>query len=326
MFRVNKCIIIFLIIGCILVVVAGFRPVGIDKDSLMYVSTLSTLKDNFEVKEPTFWLIAKISTFFESYTVFFVIYAVLGVGIKLIAILKYSVAPLVSLLMYICFFFILLDMTQIRASVAVAMFLISIENIVSKNFKYFIIKILIGALFHYSILFFIPFYLLNSNKINKLVYIFLPLIGIFIMESNLFLLLFHYLNFLLPSFISFKLGIYIDMMNNNQLPATKPFSVGNIFLIFILFYSIFYLNYKNEYKIIFIKLFSFSYCILFSFSFLEVFAYRLSTFLLISIIFIFPMLLNSFKQKFIPLVLIIVYSIYTLIKNIDVLLDVSPLS
>jgi len=49
----------FIVIGILLILIAGLRPIGIDRDSLNYASLLniSLSEGNFLDKEPAFWII-----------------------------------------------------------------------------------------------------------------------------------------------------------------------------------------------------------------------------------------------------------------------------
>ncbi|WP_256742632.1 EpsG family protein, partial [Cronobacter sakazakii] len=59
-----------------------------------------------------------------------------SIGIKLHAIKKISSSPILSLIIYIAFYYILHDMTQIRAGVAAGLFLLAIRELASgKNIK-----------------------------------------------------------------------------------------------------------------------------------------------------------------------------------------------
>lgn len=68
------------------------------------------------------------------------IYAILGVTLKLIAIRRYSLLPIFSIFTYISMYFILHEMTQIRAGVATAIFLFALEDIKDRNLKGYVFK------------------------------------------------------------------------------------------------------------------------------------------------------------------------------------------
>lgn len=135
---------ILILVGILLILVAGLRPIGIDGDSLNYVGVLhvSLSEANFIDKEPTFWIINELNKilFGGNEQTFFLIFAILGVSLKLLAIKKLSLLPFYSIFVYICLYFILHEMTQIRVGVATAIFLLAIPDIYNRNFKTFLFK------------------------------------------------------------------------------------------------------------------------------------------------------------------------------------------
>ncbi|MFN3712003.1 MAG: EpsG family protein, partial [Alishewanella aestuarii] len=129
------------LISILLILIAGFRPVGFDRDSIAYILLLDTPLNQADLKdkEPAFWLIVELnrSLFEGNERTFFLIFAILGVSLKIIAISRLSLDPILSLWIYICSYFLLHDMTQIRAGVASGIFLLSIQDMHNKNFKSF---------------------------------------------------------------------------------------------------------------------------------------------------------------------------------------------
>jgi len=129
------------IIGIILILIAGLRPIGIDRDSVNYVDFLKIIGnhnivfEDFLQKEPMFWIINKFNYIFfhGNIHIFFLIFAILGISLKLYAIRQLSTNILISLLSYILLFFILFDMTQIRVGVAIGIFLLSIPDIINNS-------------------------------------------------------------------------------------------------------------------------------------------------------------------------------------------------
>lgn len=325
-FLVNKINLYFFIIGFVLIIIAGFRPIGIDHDSLNYFSVISN--PNYQInllsKSPTFWIIYKsIYLFFDgSIRSFFIIYAVIGVTLKLYVIKKISHFPLLSLLSYISFFFILQEMTAIRAGVATALLYISVFYIIDKQFFKFLFIVLVAVLFHYSAIIFLPMYFIVNKIKNKYLFAVLPLFGLFIHLSNFGLFFIKKLTFYLPDFLSYKLHIYFNLLTENKITHISPFTLGNVLLLLIFYINLFKINFKeNKLDIILIKLLSIGFFLLFGLSFLPVFAYRLSNFFFFSIIFLIPNVLLFFKQKKLILILILIYFGYTFIKNCYLLLN-----
>lgn len=313
-------------IAIILFFIAGFREFGIDKDSLNYIELLDKniriFDANFLDKEPAFWLINEINhiIFNGSLRAFFILFAFLGVFFKVIVIKKYSDNVFLSILVYISLFFILHEMTQIRAGISIAVVYLAINDIVNRNLRNFILKLVIAAFFHYSALIFVFLYFINSRKINRVWYFSLPLIGILIYYFNFFQSILLYLLPFFPDFISHKLYIYFDMLNKSEVNIVSPLNLGNLFLLFTLWFNIIFLDKRNAYHTLFVKMLSIGFWILFSFSFIEVIGYRLSNFLFFTLVFLIPITINKFKNKLPACLFFILFLLYSLCKNYFVML------
>ncbi len=319
---ISKNIIYFLPIGILLILIAGFRPIGIDGDSLAYAGAL-VFEINFIDKEPAFWIINEFNKYIfgGNEQTFFLIFAILGVWLKLIAINKYSSNVILSVFVYISFFFILQEMTQIRAGIAIAIFIIALNDIVEKDFRKFSFKILLASLFHYSAIFFIFFYFINHKKLSKVFYALLPIFGIVVMHYDLMNQFIFNIAQFLPSFISEKIFIYYELQKLNKLDIINPINLGNFLLLLVLYFNILFVD-ESKYSIIFIKMLSIGFFILFTFSFIEVFAYRLANYMFFSIVFLIPYIVTKFKQELFLWILISIYLLYSLFKNIFVLLNI----
>lgn len=323
---------VFIVIGILLILIAGLRPIGIDKDSLAYVSVLhvSLSEANFIDKEPTFWLINEFNKilFGVSEQTFFLIFAMIGVGIKLYVIKKYSLTPILSLLTYIAMFFVLHEMTQIRAGVAIGLVFLAFHDLVMNRSLSFVIKILIASLFHYSAIIMLLFYPLSANKINSLFYIMLPLVGLFLSDSNVISGIMYQSVSILPDILSTKIHIYLSMMEQGEIAQVNPVNAGNFFLLCIYYLNIYIATKKQNYEaeegyyLLCIKLLGFGFFILFAFSFLEVFAYRMANYLFFGLVFILPVVVKYFRQRILFIAIIVIYLIYTLAKNSMAMLNI----
>lgn len=314
---IKKSTMYLLPIGTVLILIAGLRPIGIDGDSLNYVQLLGIdiTNANFIDKEPAFWIINEFNkyVFGGNEHTFFLIFAILGVSLKLIAIRKYSLLPLLSILTYLCMYFILHEMTQIRAGVAAAIFLFAIEDIKNKNFKGYLFKTILAVLFHYSAIMMLIVYFINPNKLNLKLFFFLPIIGVFItIFKNLLLNLFLSMTSILPEFIGYKIDLYILLLDEGKFSDINIFNFLYISLIFIYYFSL--LNYKkmkSEYDIIFIKILGIMLFMFYFLSFLPVLAFRVSEFFGVVLIFLIPHILLAIKEKTIASIPIIIWlSVY----------------
>ena len=131
--------VVYIAVGVTLTLLAAFRPEGADHDYTEYVSHFNNY-DQIALLEPTFKAIAWFSHTFlgSNYIFLFAVYAVLGVTLKFIAIRELSNFALLSVAIYISQFFILHEMTQIRAGVASSLLLLSIKPLFERNGRRFL--------------------------------------------------------------------------------------------------------------------------------------------------------------------------------------------
>lgn len=319
---------VLMLVGLILILIAGFRPIGIDHDSLNYARVLgvSLSEANFLDKEPTFWIINEFNKilFGGNEQTFFLIFTIIGVTLKVLAIRQLSLSPIFSIFTYLCLYFILHEMTQIRAGVATAIFLLAIPDIYNRNFKAFLFKTILAMMFHYSAVIMLLVYLLNPYKINFKIFFFLPLIGIIFMLVgiidvitilNLFLLI-------LPDFISNKIELYILLLDDGRFSKINVFnfyygSLLVLYYIMLLYHSYF----KSQYDVLFLKIFAYMLFFFYFSSAIPVLAFRVSEFFGVVLIILIPHFALIFKQKKIakiPLIIwLTVYLVFIMIlKNL----------
>lgn len=129
-------------------------------------------------KEPVFSVIPFILKFFGVFNVYsvFFIFALIGVLFKFKFFYKFSPLPILSIMLYFPYFYLKLDTSALRSGCAIAILMWSIQDIYSKNLKTYILKLILAAMFHVSILAALPFYLFKSDKVNYKYYMYLFLI------------------------------------------------------------------------------------------------------------------------------------------------------
>lgn len=118
--------------------------------------------------EPTFPLIVSIS---PSFITLLAIYAVLSVGTHLWAIIRNSPNIWLAMMIYLTYTFVLHDMIQMRAAVAVGLMLIGIRYIVERNWMVYFSLCVVAILFHYSAMIMLPLYFLPRKRLVKWVWI-----------------------------------------------------------------------------------------------------------------------------------------------------------
>jgi len=316
---------LFVLFFVLLFFIAGFRPVGIDRDSKGYASLIqsfiTTHNYNFIRTEPSFYLIVNVSKFLFDDVVrgVFIIYALLGVSLTLYAIKKHSSFPLLSLIVYFCFYFVLHAMTQIRVGVAAAIFLLAIPDIVNRNLKSFLIKTALATLFHYSAIIMLFIYLINLKHNKQLFYLFLPLIGILLTIINVrkFFLM-SIVSFLLE-ILSYKINLYFTMHGMGMFTEVKVFNIYYSSLLIIYYFAIININkFKKEIDVLQIKIMGWMLFSFYFFSFSPVLAFRISGFLGVSLIFFLPNLISIVREKYFISFVVFLYSIIGLFNCIFV--------
>lgn len=294
--------------GITLFLISGLRGENVDRDYGSYLSAFYGDNISTTIYEPTFilfsFLINKI--LYEKVIFLFVFYAFFGVILKLYAASRLTAFPMFTLLLYFSYFFILQDMTQIRIGSALTFFLFSIPFLYKRNWKFFILFILISGSFHFSafVLFFLWF--LKPNIIYKkswfLFLISSILIGMFF--KNHIANIFETIDF---GPIQYKILAYGDN-NNAELNIFNFWILLRIFISFIILFNIEKIYLHNRYTILLLKIYILSISLFYLLSFNPVFASRLNDILGIVEIILFPTLLYLFTPKIIPKIILLFYA------------------
>lgn len=319
----------FIILIFILAVFAGTR-LNIDNDYMMYFKKFRYIEDNvkdFLNNDITFeWCVYVLPHFFLLFIsnkvqvarITILLFATLGVSIKLIAIRKYAHFFFLSIILYTSNLFLMHEMTTIRAGVASAIFLWSIGDLEDKNYTVFFTKILLCFFFHSSSIVIVLACLIVQTKL-KIKYFYIAIVTSFIaavLKINFLTLLF--LDKIFP-----RVAIYIKMMEWMKEDDTNIFNFRILFaLAIVLLFALFYEKLKEiKYFVLLFKFHIISICffLLLSTS-AKVFSVR--TFELLSIvqILLYPMIIFVFhpKSRFIGWFIIIAYSIFQIIYLIDI--------
>ena len=313
------------IIALVLVFIAGFRKIGLDRDSITYSQFIISASFNDSLSlfkmEPFFCLIVEASKLLFSDPVrgTFVIFAILGVSLKLYAIKKISPFPVLSVLVYICFYFILHEMTQIRVGVATAIFLIAIPDIVNKNVRGFLLKTALATMFHYSSIIMVPLYFLNPKRHNQIFYTLLPCLGILLSVTSIPSLLFSSVVPLLPGFIGYKINLYLNLIQMGKIDEIDMYNKYYLSLLGLYFFAIVNINkFKHPLNIIVIKIFCWMVFLIYFFSFMPVLFIRLSEFYGVVLLLLLPSLIIIVREKLLTSVLVVYYSLLMLVNYLFV--------
>jgi len=297
--------IVVLLIAC-----AAFRPIGIDRDSVSYAETINHyVATNFaDIEflrfEPTFFLIILISKwmFHDPVRGVFIIYATIAVIIKALAIRRILGISFFSLFVYICLFYILHELTQIRVGVAIGVFLFALDDIHQRKPVAYFIKALIAMLFHYSALIMLPLFFFNQRK--HLFYM-LPILGIFfvlLVPNNMFTVFFSKIFHCFPDIVGIKLRRYLLYFTSNY-SLLKLFFTSKVYIFFLLFYYFCLLIEKNNLilaldgtGVLLMNIFSFSLFTYFLFIRQRVLALRPAEILFSVLVIIIPLIAQKFTN------------------------------
>lgn len=145
-------VILYIIFGIIMILIAGLREVGSVPDTVeyegMYYGSNAIMQ---ELTEPTFKLFTSIlRPMMLGVNALFMTYAFISIVIHLPALWKLSKLPLLTLTIYISYYYMMHEMVQMRAGVAAGLFLWAIYFYVEKKKLMSLACILVGFLFHYS--------------------------------------------------------------------------------------------------------------------------------------------------------------------------------
>lgn len=319
-FDKNTKVTVLLIVAIVMVSFAGLRGENVDRDYSVYLDYFKKLPDirMFFLEhekflesvsfEPSFILIFSSTKllFNNGFAVAIFLYAFLGVALKFNTILKISDYPIYSVLLYFSTIFLLQDMTQIRVGVALGFVFLALIASVERQLTKYIIFILIGLFFHYSIIFFSVAYFLNSERINKKVYYLMIVIPIILYSIG-----FNPLDILLK----FQLGVYTEKLQayvEMQSWQKAKMNMFNFSIIFQIVLCVIFIQKSekssNKYFVLFTKLFTFGISAFYILSFSPVIAFRTSELLTSVQIFLLPMLIPTFKHKSIAEILIILFA------------------
>ena len=149
-----------------MILIAGLREVGATPDSDTYEQMYYGKETDLTVlmSEPSFKVIANLlQSFSLGINALFFAYAILSIPLHLWVFWKFSKLPILTLTIYISYYYMMHDLVQIRCAVASGLFLWAIYFFVEKKKMLTLLFILIGAFFHYSALAGLVIFLFNDK-------------------------------------------------------------------------------------------------------------------------------------------------------------------
>ena len=321
---------ILIIAGCLLFCIAAFRMPGVDKDSLAYITSFNFFKDpiNYFTNhddwfffEPFYYLIPSTTRFLFGEPVYVQLTFAIFAGVALLftfkGIYKLSSFPELSILQFFCYYFLLLEMTQIRAGVVCGLFLLAIYFHFKKNYTGFIITVLTGLLFHYTAVLMLVLLLLNTEKFNLRLYLIVGLVSVVIafVSSDFIIASIFKLNF---SFVQ-KMALEFASINTSE-NKINLFNVA--FLMNVSFTAWLFIHHKkiqekNTYTYILLKVQAIGILAFILLSPVSVIAFRVSEFLGIVNIITIPLIVYTFRSRLVGYTVIFGYSFILLLLNLQ---------
>lgn len=297
--------------------VAAFRPAYIDRD---YANYLRLFRMNLVMGqpliEPSFILISDFvhHYLFAKPVFLFVIYAGIGVVTKLTAIVKLSPYIFLSLLIYFSYSFILHEMTQIRAGVAVGFVLLLIKPLYERKAAAFFLLASCAFFFHFSAVIIYFLWFLRTDKINVQVYAGL-IVGAYFM--------YFFTGVMLTSFVTMlPLGELVDKMANYERENGIGLNVFNSWqllrcvLAFFFLYNIEKLRQHTKYAVLFVKMYVFAAVFYILLAHNPTFATRISDLFSIIDIVLLPFIAALIKPRAVGYAAVVIIAFFYLALNL----------
>jgi hypothetical protein len=282
----------FYVLMIFLILISGLRyKIGNDfTEYIRYFHSFLKNYNSYGYVEPGFKYIVLFCAFLGlNWQLLFFIFSFLTIILFAIFFKKYSKYPLLSAFIFFTFpIFYLTSLDLIREYLAIAIFTYSLRFIEENNFIKYIVTILIGALFHFSILVCIPLYFLF--KIKKII----P-----------FVVIYSFLFFLGILFI--KIVLHFIDISNIYLMHMFHYKPNPTLIVLSIFFFIFFLINKNKLlkidssNIFFLKLYYLSIPLILTpliSNFPAEGFIRMSTYFTISIMILFPNYIKSINNKY----------------------------
>ena len=318
--KVKQLMMLYIIVGLFLILYAGFRPVGFDRDSLAYESLFMNPDSKFTVltMEPLFLVICRtLYAFVQDVRILFLFFAMLGVSLNVVAIKRLCPMYFFPLLIYFSNFYMVHELTQIRAGVAVGIFLFAIKPIIEGRKLRVLLLIFLSSMFHYSSLALLPMLFLSNNdfdRISKYLWASIVPICIIMYFFNVDILT----SFPLP-FVSQKVEIYKTMSEFGSTDRANMLNPFTIFRMVVFLYLLYFSKTVSHYVPcvnVVVRMLGCSILIYCIFSSVKVIGTRLSELYAIAEIVAYPCIIYTIRPKFVGEIMVFFMSCVYLYFNL----------
>lgn len=303
--------VVYWTMAAVLVLLAGFREIGIDPDSVNYEYAYHHYDDDrlSTAMESSYFVIAEFLNFFTSDAhAILLFYAFFGLVLKFIAFRRLSEFWFAPVVVYLSFFYELHECTQIRTAIMSGLFMLAIPCIAVKQRLKALLLIALGCVFHISALVLLPFLFLSNKELTRKQQMFwLAIIPcayvIYVMGSALLV------NIPIP-YIENKLTSYQDNVNTLDV-AVNVFSPLQMFTTMLFVYLLYFQDTiikHNRYYPLMMKIFSLSLFAYVAFAFLPVLSQRVSYLFRIVTIILFTNIYYTIRPKWMGMLVVVLIS------------------
>ncbi|MEC6897863.1 EpsG family protein [Photobacterium piscicola] len=327
--EINLKLLIYVYCVLLLILFSGLRHVGVGADDISYIDKffevpglLSWIDGSYVYSFSSTWMepgyifiSALIRTFTDDYIYLFLVISFFSIGIASLNYYRLSPFVYLTLLLFFVHTFLYRDINQIRSACAAALGLFLISQIYYRQHKKIIFTIFCCSLFHTASLSFLVVYFFSFIKITKKRLIFIVIVGFILGWLGVSTLLLSHLPGL--GYISVKLASY--SASSTYVDSTSLLDITNIKNLFIFFSLIFFWDrIESKVKYFNVMMLFFTLCTFWRLAFSDfgIFAARIATFFGIVEVILVPCLLLAFKNKIIPIIIIIAYAFTMLYINL----------
>lgn len=310
--------VVFTLVVVVLTLMAGLRPIGIDKDSWQYYAYYLGKFD--DMVEYSFILISDIVrvAFGDVRSVFF-IYALIAIPLKCYVFTKLSNEIFLLLGVYMSNFLILHDMTQIRVGAAMAFIFLGFYYLTQGRRWPCFFLILIATAFHVSAVLMLAILIFRNVELRSWHRIVLALIPFLALTSVFFDV---NVSTLIPiEFIQSKLEVYEDLKEKGLVEAEKIniFNAAIMLKIAVYYFLLWKYDVVKQYcpyLTLLLKIFALSYVCLGVFNFLAVLACRINELFGFVEILMVPLIIHAISPKYVARVLLLIYMVGIFLLNV----------
>lgn len=161
---------IYVLLGTGLILLSIFKSGDNMPDYQGFVDNIEgNVVTTIDIKEPAFFAIKWFANLFPHYNILvaLLLYAVVGITLKMWAIKQLTEFWFVALAVYISNYYMLHDLIQIRAGVASGFLLLCIKPLYERNGRQFLLLVLCAFIFHYSAIIIFFLWFLTPDRFEK---------------------------------------------------------------------------------------------------------------------------------------------------------------